>query len=140
MKLKDFDFYLPDHLIAKEPLADRSESKLMLLKPNFHTKKFKDLLELVGKDDVIVVNDTKVIKYYQDRTLVFNPTIGDQTDYVGLTNDSKVLSFESSAQQISASSGFKASVDQNFSGISTTSNNKVVSLGVNFEMVLLIQR
>ncbi len=62
MKLKDFDFYLPDHLIAKEPLADRSESKLMLLKPNFHTKKFKDLLELVGKDDVIVVNDTKVIK------------------------------------------------------------------------------
>ena len=78
-------------------------------------------------------NDTKVIKYYQDRTLVFNPTIGDQTDYVGLTNDSKVLSFESSAQQISASSGFKASVDQNFSGISTTSNNKVVSLGVNFE-------
>ena len=62
MKLKDFDFNLPEKLIAKEPLINRSASKLMLLKPNFHTKKFKDFLKLIKKNDVIVVNDTKVIK------------------------------------------------------------------------------
>ena len=65
------------------------------------------------------------------------PTIKDQlqTDYVGVTTDSKVLSFESSANKIIApTSGFSASVNQSFTGISTNpSGNKVISLGVNFE-------
>ena len=78
--------------------------------------------------------DTNVIKYYQDRSLYFNQTTGDQTDYVGVTTNAKVLPFESSAEPILApSSGFNASVDQNFTGISTNpTGNKVVSLGVNF--------
>jgi len=79
--------------------------------------------------------DTNVVKYYQDRSLVFNQTTGDQTDYVGVTTNSQVLDFVSSADKISApTSGFSASVDQNFTGISTNpSGNKVISLGVNFE-------
>ena len=79
--------------------------------------------------------DTNVVKFSQDRSLVFNQTTGDQTDYAGITTESKVLSFESSAEPIIApTSGFQASVDQNFSGISTNpSGNKVISLGVNFE-------
>jgi hypothetical protein len=79
--------------------------------------------------------DTNVVKYYQDRSLFFNQTTGDQTDYVGVTTNSKVLDFISSADKISApTSGFSASVDTNFSGISTNpSGNKVISLGVNFE-------
>jgi len=78
--------------------------------------------------------DTNVVKYYQDRSIVFNQTTGDQTDYAGITTESKVLAFESSADKISAASGFSASVDQNFTGISTNpSGNKVISLGVNFE-------
>ena len=79
--------------------------------------------------------DTNVVKYYQDRSLFFNQTTGDQTDYVGVTTNSKVLDFVSSADKISApTSGFSASVDTNFSGISTNpSGNKVISLGVNFE-------
>ena len=79
--------------------------------------------------------DTNVLKYYQDRSLVFNQTTGDQTDYVGVTTESKVLAFESSANKIIApTSGFSASVNQNFSGISTNpTGNKVISLGVNFE-------
>ena len=78
--------------------------------------------------------DTNVIKYYQDRSLYFNQTTGDQTDYVGVTTNAKVLPFESSAEPILApTSGFNASVDQNFTGISTNpTGNKVVSLGVNF--------
>ena len=79
--------------------------------------------------------DTNVVKYYQDRSLFFNQTTGDQTDYVGVTTNSKVLDFVSSADKILApTSGFTASVDQNFTGISTNpTGNKVISLGVNFE-------
>ena len=62
MKLKDFDFDLPKKLIANEPLSSRTDSRLMLLNPKFHTKKFKDLVGLLQNNDVIVVNDTKVIK------------------------------------------------------------------------------
>ena len=78
--------------------------------------------------------DTSVLKYYQDRSLVFNQTTGDQTDYLGITTESKVLAFESSADKIIADGGFSGSVDQNFTGISTNpTGNKVISLGVNFE-------
>ena len=79
--------------------------------------------------------ETNVIKYYQDRSLYFNQTSSDQTDYVGVTTESKVLSFESSANKVIApTSGFQASVNQNFTGISTNpTGNKVISLGVNFE-------
>ena len=77
--------------------------------------------------------DTDVIKYYQDRSLFFNQTSADQTDYVGITTGSKVLAFESSAESIISTSGFSTTVDQNFTGISTNpSGNKVISLGVNF--------
>ena len=78
--------------------------------------------------------DTSVLKFYQDRSLVFNQTTGDQTDYAGITTESRVLAFESSANKIIADGGFSGSVDQDFSGISTNpSGNKVISLGVNFE-------
>ena len=75
-----------------------------------------------------------MLKFYQDRSLVFNQTTGDQTDYAGITTESRVLAFESSADKIIApTSGFSVS-DQNFSGISTNpTGNKVISLGVNFE-------
>ena len=77
--------------------------------------------------------DTNVIKYYNDRSLYFNQTTSDQTDYVGVTTEAKVLDFESSAESIIAPSGFTATVDQNFTGISTNpTGNKVISLGVNF--------
>ena len=66
MKLKDFDFDLPKKLIANEPLSSRTDSKLMLLNPKFHTKKFKELVGLLQNNDVIVVNDTKVIKARAD--------------------------------------------------------------------------
>ena len=73
-----------------------------------------------------------MIKYYQDRSLYFNQTSADQTDYVGVTTASKVFAFESSAEVITGTN-FSASVDQNFTGISTNpTGNKVISLGVNF--------
>ncbi len=78
--------------------------------------------------------DTKVLKYFNDRSLYFNQTSLDQTDYVGVTTEAKVLPFESSANNIVApGSGFQGSVDTNFTGISTNpTGNKLISLGVNF--------
>jgi len=79
-------------------------------------------------------SDTQVVKYYQDRSLYFNQTTKDQEDYVNVESVSRVLPFESSAVEINVTGGFSFKVDQNFTGISTTSSNgnKVVSLGVNF--------
>jgi len=79
-------------------------------------------------------SETKIMKYVQDRSLYFNQTTLDQKDYIGVSTSSKVLDFESSANQITAApSGFSASIDTNFTGISTNpTGNKVINLGVNF--------
>jgi Bacteriophage T4, Gp8 len=77
--------------------------------------------------------ETKVLKYIQDRSLYFNQTTLDQTDYVGVSTGAKVLSFESSSNAVTGTGGFSGSIDQNFTGISTNpTGTKVINLGVNF--------
>ena len=64
MKTDDFDYYLPEHLIAQIPLEKRDESKLLVLDKNtgeVEHKHFKDIVELLNSNDVLVLNDTKVI-------------------------------------------------------------------------------
>jgi len=63
MKLEDFNYNLPKELIAQSPLKKRPASRLMVLKANniLH-KTFPDILDYLDKDDVIVVNETKVSK------------------------------------------------------------------------------
>jgi hypothetical protein len=77
-------------------------------------------------------SETKVLKYYQDRSLYFNPTTYNQTDYVGLSTSGKVLQFNSSNQVSKVGGGFNASVDSSFIGITTTISNKIINLGVQF--------
>ena len=79
-------------------------------------------------------SETKVLKYFRDRSLYFNQTTLDQQDYVGISTNGKPYSFESSANQISGkTSGFSASIDTGFSGISTNpTGTKLINLGVNF--------
>jgi hypothetical protein len=78
-------------------------------------------------------SETKVLKYYRDRSLYFNQTTLDQTDYVGVSTSSKVLNFESSANPVTTSGGFSGSVDINFTGITTNpTGNKIISLGSQF--------
>ena len=78
--------------------------------------------------------ETKVLKYFRDRSLYFNQTTLDQQDYVGISTNGRPFSFESSANQIiGKSSGFTASIDTTFSGISTNpTGSKLINLGVNF--------
>ncbi|HIP06567.1 MAG TPA: tRNA preQ1(34) S-adenosylmethionine ribosyltransferase-isomerase QueA, partial [Mariprofundaceae bacterium] len=62
MFVTDFDFILPENLIAKQPLGQRDASRLLVLADSgFEDKHIPDLVGLVQKGDVWVVNDTKVI-------------------------------------------------------------------------------
>ena len=64
MKTEDFNFDLPENLIAQTPLKDRSSSRLLVLDKktgNIEHKHFKDVIDYLNKDDVLVLNDTKVI-------------------------------------------------------------------------------
>lgn len=76
--------------------------------------------------------ETNILKYYQDRSLYFSAIYGDQTDYVGISSEARVIKFASSAQPITTVGGFSGSVDTGFSGITTIINNRTVNLGVNF--------
>ena len=64
MKTSDFDFELPSHLIAQTPLAQRDASRMLVLDKktgSIEHRHFTDILDYLNKDDVLVVNDTKVI-------------------------------------------------------------------------------
>jgi len=79
-------------------------------------------------------SETKVLKYFQDRSLYYNLTTYDQQDYVGVSTNGRAYAFESSANSvIGQSSGFSGSIDTGFSGISTNpTGSKLINLGVNF--------
>ena len=64
MKKSDFYFELPEELIAQEPLADRSSSRLMCLNKDtgeIEHKHFYDIVDMLNPGDCLILNDTKVI-------------------------------------------------------------------------------
>ena len=64
MKTDDFDYYLPEELIAQVPLKNREESRLLVLDKDTGEKiddKFYDIVNYLNEGDVLVLNDTKVI-------------------------------------------------------------------------------
>ena len=64
MKVSDFNYNLPEELIAQTPIAKRDESRLMVLNRNNKTiehKIFKDIIDYLKPGDVLVRNNTKVI-------------------------------------------------------------------------------
>ena len=61
--LSDFDFDLPADRIAQFPLADRSASRLLHVLPDrLEDWHFRDIVNLLRPDDLLVMNNTKVIK------------------------------------------------------------------------------
>lgn len=64
MKTEDFDYELPSELIAQTPLAKRDTSRMLVLDKRsgeIEHKHFTDIFEYLEKDDILVINDTKVI-------------------------------------------------------------------------------
>ena len=61
---KDFDFDLPEELIAQTPLKDRTSSRLLVVDKTTHSiedKHFSDLLDELEEGDTLVVNNTRVL-------------------------------------------------------------------------------
>lgn len=63
MRLADFDYDLPEGLIAKQPLAERDASRLLFLpaKGGLEDRRIRDLPDMVRSGDVWVFNDTRVV-------------------------------------------------------------------------------
>ncbi len=64
MKLSDFDYHLPESLIAQMPLADRNASRLLVADPaiqKIHDLQFAQLQTLLNSGDLLVFNNTRVI-------------------------------------------------------------------------------
>ncbi len=64
MKVEDFDYYLPEELIAQTPLKKRDESRLLVLDKKtgeIEHKKFYNIIDYLEPGDTLVLNDTKVL-------------------------------------------------------------------------------
>ncbi len=64
MRTSDFDFYLPEELIAQTPLLDRSSSRLLALDSKtgeITDKHFTDMVEELQEGDALVLNNTRVL-------------------------------------------------------------------------------
>ena len=64
MKVSDFNYELPEELIAQTPIEKRDESRLMVLerkKQTIEHKVFKDIIDYLEPGDCLVRNNTKVL-------------------------------------------------------------------------------
>ncbi|MDD5546669.1 MAG: tRNA preQ1(34) S-adenosylmethionine ribosyltransferase-isomerase QueA [Candidatus Omnitrophica bacterium] len=65
MRLSEFDYKLPEELIAQYPAQAREASRLMVvhkISKKIEHRNFRDIVDYIGPQDCLVVNDTKVIK------------------------------------------------------------------------------
>jgi S-adenosylmethionine:tRNA ribosyltransferase-isomerase len=63
-KLSDYDYPLPEPLIAKRPLPQRDEARMMVLHPDSQTiehRQFRDLKSFLREGDLLVLNNTRVL-------------------------------------------------------------------------------
>lgn len=63
VRLSDFDYELPEELVAQTPLPDRAASRLLHLDPStgqVHHRLFRDVVEILQPGDVLVLNNTRV--------------------------------------------------------------------------------
>ncbi len=81
--------------------------------------------------------DTKVLKYFRDRSLYFNNSSYDHTDYVGVTTSGRIYQFESASTANNVNgetSGFSGEIQTNFTGITTNpTGTKLINLGTRFQ-------
>ena len=64
MKLEEFNYYLPEELIAQTPIKQRDASRLMILNKETGEvchKHFYDIIDYLNPGDTLVLNDTKVL-------------------------------------------------------------------------------
>ena len=62
MIISDFNYNLPNELIARHPTSDRRDSRFLVVEDNISDRRFVDLPNLIRPNDLLVFNDTRVIK------------------------------------------------------------------------------
>jgi S-adenosylmethionine:tRNA ribosyltransferase-isomerase len=65
MHIDEFNYQLPEELIAQHPAIERDKSRLLVLDPKKQTmydRNFSDLIDILRPNDLLIFNDTKVIK------------------------------------------------------------------------------
>jgi len=62
MLISDFDYDLPEALIAQHPATDRRDSRMLVLADTIHDRRFAELQSVLRPGDLLVFNDTRVIK------------------------------------------------------------------------------
>ncbi|MGC8870170.1 MAG: tRNA preQ1(34) S-adenosylmethionine ribosyltransferase-isomerase QueA [Brevinematia bacterium] len=65
MNIEEFDFYLPDDLIAHEPIKERDKCRLLVVNREdgiFNEEIFRNIVNYLNEGDVLVLNNSKVIK------------------------------------------------------------------------------
>lgn len=62
LKLSDFDYELPEELIASQPLESRSDSRLLIVNDQFEDRNFHNIIDYLNAGDLLVLNNTKVVK------------------------------------------------------------------------------
>ena len=65
MNIDDFNYNLPQNLIAQSPLKERRDSRLLIINPTEQTLQdsfFKQFTSHLSSNDLVIFNDTKVIK------------------------------------------------------------------------------
>ena len=65
MNIDDFNYNLPENLIAQSPLKERRDSRLLIINPTEQTLQdsfFKHFTSHLSSNDLVIFNDTKVIK------------------------------------------------------------------------------
>jgi len=111
-----------------DPIVGEEITQLLTLSPNTG----KVAIGFVASFD----KETKVMKYFRDRSLFFNRTSYDQTDYTGISTSGRIYEFESSntSNNIEGkSSSFSGSIDVSFNdGTDNPTGNKLINLGINF--------
>ena len=60
MNIENYNFNLPEELIANQPSINRSDSKLLVVQENLIDEKFKSIINYLKEGDLLVLNDTKV--------------------------------------------------------------------------------
>jgi len=63
--VSEFDFDLPEELIAQEPLADRAGARMLVLNRatgTWQDRRFRELPEMLRPGDLLVLNDSRVIR------------------------------------------------------------------------------
>ena len=61
MKTSDFDYHLPEELIANYPLDRRSSSRLLIYSDKVEHKHFLNIVDYLSSGDLLIVNNTSVI-------------------------------------------------------------------------------